>query len=369
MVVVQFGGVMRRVLVLGLALLAGVAPLAQSSGVPFTITGVPGEGPKLPEEQQVAARLEASLADALQGRFPCASPTTTADRAGEREDATAQQSAGAGEAESLDRMRHAAGAKDVVTVKVTSLAGRFVVDMAYMDLRTGRTEARTTTAIDGSEGSIDRAANQFASSLQKLPGFDKLKGCTAERDWSGTIGYRFSAEPKTAHEQGGCKHEERSKENWQYTVRIPSAGPATAVVMMTRVLVKDSSCVRKGWLCGLNEPVEQRIHNSQLWQWIGAPRVQARVSFDEVGATLYASVDLPVVEADLTMEGETEYSTPCGQESGTPTRQHSTVKIPARVPSIPGQALQPGQKRVAGSATDGKGGTITWRLVRTNRQQ
>jgi len=354
-------------MVLGLALLSGVAPLAQSSGVPFTITGVPGEGPKSPEEQQVAARLEASLADALQGLFPCAAPTTTEDRAGEHQDATAQQSAGAGEAESLDRMRHAAGAKDVVSVKVTSLAGRFVIDMAYMDLRTGRTEARTTTAIDGSESSIDRAAGQFASSLQKLPGLDKLKGCTAERDWSGTIGYRFSAQPTTTHEQGGCKDEERSKENWQYTVRIPPSGPATAVVMVTRVVVKDSNCVRKGWWCGLGETVDQLSHNSQVSQWIGAPRVQARVSFDEVGGKLYASIGLPLIETGLTVEGESRFSTPCGQESGTPTNQQSTVKIPARVPSIPAQPLQPGQKRVAGSATDGKGGTITWRLVRTNR--
>jgi len=359
---------MRRAVVLGLALLSGVALLAQSSGVPITITGVPGEGPKSPEEEAVAERLQASLADALQGLFPCASPTTAADRAGEHEDATAQQSAGAGEAESLDRMRDAAGAQDVVSVKVTSLAGRFVVDIAYLDMRTGRTGARTTTAIDGSEGSIDRAAGQFTSSLEKLPGFGKMKGCTPDRDWSGTIGYRFNAEPRTTREQGGCKHEERSKENWKYTVRIPPSGPPSAVVMVTRIVVKESDCVRKGLWCGTaGGQVDQLWHKSEISQWIGAPRVEPRVSFDETGGKLYASVDVPLVETALTVEGESEYTTPCDKTPGKPTNLSSKAMIPARVPSIPAQALQPGQKRVAGSATDAHGGTITWRLVRTNR--
>ncbi|RPJ74160.1 MAG: hypothetical protein EHM24_06620, partial [Acidobacteria bacterium] len=197
----------RKVLTLGLVLAAGVVLLAQSSWTPVIITGVPGEGARTPEEKAVQEQLEASLADALVGLFPCAVPTTSADRAGEYGDARAQQSAGAGEAESLERMRAAAGAQDVVSVKVVSMNGQFVVDVAYMDMRSGRTQARSSGPIDGSAASIDRLAGDFAAKLQKVPGFDRMKGCAAERDWAGTIGYRFTAQPTSTSEKDGCKED------------------------------------------------------------------------------------------------------------------------------------------------------------------
>ncbi len=272
---------MRKVLTLGFVIAAGVVLLAQS-WTPVIITGVPGGGARTPEEKAVQEQLEASLADALVGLFPCAVPTTSADLASEHGDARAQQSAGAGEAESLERMRAATGAQDVVSVKVVSMNGQFVVDVAYMDMRTGRTQARSGGPIDGSAASIDRVAGEFAAKLQKVPGFERMKGCAAERDWAGTIGYRFSAQPTSAREKDGCKEDERSKENWNYTVRIPPAGQPSAVVAVTRLLMKESNCVRRGLWCGTAAgPVDQQRHQTETWQWIGAPRVDARVTFDE----------------------------------------------------------------------------------------
>jgi len=361
---------MRKIVTLGFVIAAGVVLAAQSSWTPVIITGVPGQGARTPEEKAVQEQLEASLADALVGLFPCAVPTTSADRAGEYGDAKAQQSAGAGEAESLERMRAAAGAQDVVSVKVVSMNGQFVVDVAYMDMRTGRTQARSSGQIDGSPASIDSLAGEFGAKLQKVPGFDRMKGCVAERDWAGTIGYRFGAQPTSSREKEGCKEDERSKENWNYTVRIPPAGKPSAVVAVTRLLMKESNCVRRGLWCGTAAgPVDQQRHHTETWQWIGAPRVEARVTFDEYDGKLYVSLDLPMIQTSLTVEGETKYSTPCDNSPGTPSNLQTAAPIPARVPTFTAQTVRPGQRKISGSAADGSGGTVTWRLTRTNRSR
>ena len=360
---------MRKVLTLGFVIAAGVVLLAQS-WTPVIITGVPGGGARTPEEKAVQEQLEASLADALVGLFPCAVPTTSADLASEHGDARAQQSAGAGEAESLERMRAATGAQDVVSVKVVSMNGQFVVDVAYMDMRTGRTQARSGGPIDGSAASIDRVAGEFAAKLQKVPGFERMKGCAAERDWAGTIGYRFSAQPTSAREKDGCKEDERSKENWNYTVRIPPAGQPSAVVAVTRLLMKESNCVRRGLWCGTAAgPVDQQRHQTETWQWIGAPRVDARVTFDEYDGKLYVSLDLPMIQTSLTVNGETKFTTPCDNSPGKPTNLETAAPIPARVPTVPPQTVRPGQRKISGSAIDRAGGTTTWRLTRTNRSR
>lgn len=167
-------------------------------------------------------------------------------------------------------------------------------------------------------------------------------------------------------EKDRCVEEMRSSENWKYTVRIPAAGKPSAVVRVTRMLFKESTCKRMGWWCGTKESVDRVTHNTQTSQWIGADRVDADVSIDEFDGRLHGMVGLPMIRTTLTIDSETDYSTPCGTEAGKPSHYQAQAPIPARGQSFSG-LLKPGQRRSTGTYSDGQGGKVTWRLVRTNR--
>ncbi len=362
---------MRTLLLLGAGLFSVAILVAHGESTQQVIIGEPRDKrPPTEEQRKVLDQVESSVADALQEQFSCVKPTTPADLREKHGEAKGQELATDDETSDVNQMAQLMGARDVVTVTVTPTAGgTFYVQLSYMDRQTARTSVREGGEVDGSEGAADDLARRFAQKLQNgEPRFAKANLCAAEREWSGVIRYSFTAEPKSKNVSKECTEEMRSRETWKYSVRIPANGTPSAVVFVTRVQIKDMECKRKV-MCGTARGwVDETYYNQGTWQWIGAKRLDARVSFDDVQGKVYMSVDLPMVPTVATYEGRAWYVSVCKEPDQKPTSQEAALPLVARVPRIPAQPAAAGQKKLSGSATDPDGGQVSWRLTRTNKK-
>ncbi len=342
--------------------------ISQAAELPVLITHQTSGPPPSPEVKQVLEQLETSLADSIQEQFPCVVSTTTADLKDKYGEAKGRESASDEQNNDVAEMASAVGARDVIQVKVLSAGGKFSIDVVYQDAKTARPQARSNALVDGSEGSLDDFSSKFADSLRTQPRFSGAS-CPAEREWSGVIRYSFYADPKSTKKPSKeCKEEMRSKESWRYSIRIPAVGPATAVVLMSRAVIQDTECTRK-INCGPHrEWIDEVYINQNTSQWVGADRVDARVSFDVVQGKLYISADLPQIRTNLMIEGETRYHSECAVPDPKKTSVQSAMPLIPRVPRVPPQPVAPGQRKLSGAYSDGEGGQTSWRLVRTSKK-